>query len=83
MVTPKPAAQQWHPVAELSSTRLRTPGETALRLSVSSDTVIRYYDSGELKGVDMAPDEAIGHRRMPRFRDEDIASFQLTRGSRE
>lgn len=57
--------------------RLRTPAEVAHRLGVSPSTVLRYFDSGLLAGADMSPaDKRRGrHRRMPRFRDEDVDAF--------
>ena len=67
---------------------LRTPKQVARRLGVSTQTVIRYFDSGELRGADLAPSEKAkrvrkrAKKRMPRFRDDDVDRFEEKRFSR-
>jgi len=59
----------------------RTPRYVARRLGVSVQTVLRYYDSGELAGTDLSPvPKTLRKRRLLRFQDEEIDRLEERRG---
>lgn len=62
---------------------LRSVGHVAKRFGVSRQTVIRWYDDGELPGLNMSPHSAKSKKRLLRFSDDDIERLAERRRRRE
>jgi predicted site-specific integrase-resolvase len=66
---PKPVRGPW-----------RTPRQVARRLGVSVQTVIRYFEMGELPATDLSPVPLKRRkRRLLRFQDDDVERLEERR----
>ena len=54
---------------------MRSVGQVAKRFGVSAQTVVRWYDCGDLIGVDMSPNIQRSKKRLLRFFDDDLDRF--------